>query len=186
MLAKLEKEIPNMKLRLLGLRCTNLVSTKKVDINFFGAASQSRSAAGRKPDAMTEQQIGAEEAFEQAARQERQDDINELEQLSQEISDTEQTNKGGDPVILSQSERQPEFWNCPICSRPQVAEDKAFNDHVDYCLSRETIKEAVQCTTDESPVVIANAPKVIGRKRKATKESSHEPQDPRQRRLFFT
>ncbi|GFF37068.1 putative DNA-directed polymerase kappa [Aspergillus lentulus] len=189
MLAKLEKEIPNMKLRLLGLRCTNLVSTKKVDVNFFGAASQSRSVVGRKPDAMTEQQIGAEEAFEAAARQERQDDINELEQLSQEISDTEQTNKGGDITILpksDKSESQPQFWDCPICSKPQVAEDKAFNDHVDYCLSRETIKEAVQCTADESEVVPANAPKVIGRKRKATKESSHEPHDPRQRRLFFT
>ncbi|KAL9007386.1 MAG: hypothetical protein Q9173_007330, partial [Seirophora scorigena] len=36
MLRKLEREIPGMTLRLMGLRCTHLVSTKKEDVDFFG------------------------------------------------------------------------------------------------------------------------------------------------------
>ena len=37
MLTKLEKEIPGMRLRLMGLRCTHLVSTKRPDtMTFFG------------------------------------------------------------------------------------------------------------------------------------------------------
>ncbi|EAW10993.1 Y-family DNA polymerase [Aspergillus clavatus NRRL 1] len=172
MLAKLEREIPNMKLRLLGLRCTNLVSTKKVEVNFFGPPLRPKSLSGDSPNATTEQELSAEEAFEQAARQERQDDAHELEKLSQELCETEKTNPA-----------EPELWNCPICSKPQIAEDRAFNEHVDFCLSRETIREAVQDTTEDSP---ATPSKISGRKRKATKESSNEVPDPRQKRLFFT
>ncbi|TQS33154.1 hypothetical protein Golomagni_06511, partial [Golovinomyces magnicellulatus] len=41
MLCKLEQDIPGMKLRLLGLRCTHLVSTKKPDtMAFFGFRSR--------------------------------------------------------------------------------------------------------------------------------------------------
>ena len=36
MLTKLEKEMPGMKLRLMGLRCTHLVNMKKGDVDFFG------------------------------------------------------------------------------------------------------------------------------------------------------
>ena len=39
MLAKLEKEMPVFRLRLLGLRCTHLVSTKKDKGDFFGRKS---------------------------------------------------------------------------------------------------------------------------------------------------
>lgn len=35
MLAKHEKKIPDIKLRLISLRYTHLISTKKTDINFF-------------------------------------------------------------------------------------------------------------------------------------------------------
>ena len=35
MLEKLMKEIPNMKLRLMGLRVTHIISTKKPGIDFF-------------------------------------------------------------------------------------------------------------------------------------------------------
>src|SRR5947199_6319181 len=37
MLSKLEQEIPGMKLRLMGLRVTHLVSTKEKGMDFFGA-----------------------------------------------------------------------------------------------------------------------------------------------------
>ncbi len=38
------------------------------------------------------------------------------------------------------------FWDCPICGRAQAPRDREFNDHIDYCLSRQTIKEAVKDT----------------------------------------
>lgn len=176
MLEKLEKEIPNMRLRLLGLRCTNLVSTKKGGIDFFGWATRSKPTVESTSDAV-EQEISAEEAFERAARQEIQEDMNDLEKLSQEVSEPNEVDQSEkDPA--TPSEPQPTYWDCPVCSKPQVADDRAFNEHVDYCLSKQTIKEAIQgASQDAEPV----PPKP--RKRKST---SQEPVDPRQKRLFFT
>lgn len=176
MLEKLEKEIPNMKLRLLGLRCTNLVTTKKGGIDFFGWASRSKPTAEPTPDT-AEQEISAEEAFERAARQEIQEDMNDLEKLSQEVSEPNEINESGENPAAP-SEPQPTYWDCPVCSKPQIAEDRTFNDHVDYCLSRQTIKEVIQGVSPESEPA---PPKT--RKRKGT---SQEPVDPRQKRLFFT
>ncbi|PIG82966.1 DNA-directed polymerase kappa [Aspergillus arachidicola] len=176
MLEKLEKEIPNMKVRLLGLRCTNLVSTKKGGIDFFGWTTRSKPTVESTSDAV-EQEISAEEAFERAARQEIQEDMNDLEKLSQEVSEPNEVDQSEkDPA--TPSEPQPTYWDCPVCSKPQVADDRAFNEHVDYCLSKQTIKEAIQgASQDAEPV----PPK--SRKRKST---SQEPVDPRQKRLFFT
>ena len=167
MLTKLEKDIPNMRLRLLGLRCTNLVSTKKVGIEFFGVTSRPKPAPDCTPNANTEQEFGTgtEEAFEEAARQELQDEMDDLEQLSQEISDDSK-----EPQIL--------YWDCPVCSKPQPAEDKIFNDHIDFCLSKDTIKEAVQGVSEETTPMPSQT-----RKRKT---ASHSSPDPRQKRLFFT
>lgn len=152
MLEKLEREMPQLTLRLLGLRCTNLVSTKRGGIDFFGWA-KSKPESKADQEARTEPE-NTEEAFERAAHQERQDEMNELEQLSQ----------------AEPENAEPVYWECPICSRPQAADDRVFNDHVDYCLSRGTIKEAVQG---------ASEPDRQTRKRKATSD------DPRQKRLFF-
>ncbi|KAL3469420.1 hypothetical protein BJX99DRAFT_241323 [Aspergillus californicus] len=177
MLEKLEKEIPNMKLRLLGLRCTNLVSTKKFDMDFFGPATR------RKPVQDTtglnrEQEISAEEAFEMAAREEIQDDMHDLEKLSQDVLEKEVDQIEEIPGDENGPE-QPPYWDCPICSMPQIAEDRKFNDHVDYCLSKQTIKEAVQ---DDSPQHQPQPAPASTRKRKP---STREPLDPRQKRLFF-
>lgn len=224
-LAKLQKEIPNMRLRLLGLRCTHLVSTKKVGLDFFGFQAVPKpslnpaTTAGSAEDAAVEdasndlenqQRVGdvqatTEQEFEDAARQEREDDMEVLEQLSQEdaIISTTSLPPGENPGITalspkSELEPKPEFtqhWTCPICSRPQVADDKKFNQHVDYCLSRETIKEAVQTSSSYSPMAVesenptrtSNDPantwskEQYSRKRKTNTET-----DPRQRRLFFS
>jgi DNA polymerase kappa len=175
MLEKLEKEIPNMKLRLLGLRCTNLVNTKKGGIDFFGWALRSKPATESTPDTV-EQEISAEEAFERAARQEIQEEMNDLEKLSQEISESNEVDQSeSNPVFPG--ETQPTYWDCPVCSKPQIADDRIFNDHVDYCLSKRTIKEAIQGASKESETAPSKT-----RKRKST---SQEP-DPRQKRLFFT
>ncbi|KAJ6018283.1 hypothetical protein N7451_001662 [Penicillium sp. IBT 35674x] len=177
MLAKLEREIPGMKLRLLGLRCTNLVSTKKAGINFFGAAAvQVRPIPTERLDLKAaDHEITAEEAFEGAARQEIQDEMNDLEQLSQEAA----IPLGG--TVPTAPDPPPAQWDCPICGRAQTADDRVFNDHVDFCLSRQTIREAIQDSSEpaEETTVYSN------RKRKPTSQASSSDVDPRQKRLFF-
>ncbi|KAJ5935850.1 hypothetical protein N7466_005397 [Penicillium verhagenii] len=177
MLAKLEKEIPGMKLRLLGLRCTNLVSTKKAGTNFFGVpAVQARpSSTENLEHKAADHEITAEEAFEIAARQEIQDEMNDLEQLSQEEVHLRDT------TAPSEVDPLPAQWDCPICGRAQVADDRVFNDHVDFCLSRQTIREAIRDTskTPEESTIPQN------RKRKPMSQLSPPDIDPRQKRLFF-
>jgi DNA polymerase kappa len=182
MLAKLEKDIPGMKLRLLGLRCSNLVSTQKAGINFFGVVSQPKSTSApttvQNASGNTDHEIDAEEAFEAAARQEIQDEMNDLEQLSQDIPEASvahQSEEPAAPAIVA----EPPLWDCPICGRPQTADDRTFNEHVDYCLSKQTIREVVQDTED--PVSIPTHT----RKRKPTSQPNVHETDPKQKRLFF-
>ncbi|KAJ5300352.1 Amino acid/polyamine transporter I [Penicillium atrosanguineum] len=178
MLVKLEKEIPGMKLRLLGLRCSNLVSTKKAGINFFGVTTQPRSSAAQTTETSVQKddhEIGPEEAFESSARQEVQDEMNDLEQLSQEAAHFPDTGESSGAVNPGSSPAQ---WECPICGRPQVADDRVFNDHVDFCLSRQTIREVVEDTSQEEPSAPAS------RKRKPSQPSTAN-NDTRQKRLFF-
>ena len=201
MLTKLEKEIPGMKLRLMGLRCTNLVSTKKVGIDFFGIARNrasttcdelmSAKAFSSEDDGLWE--VWPEAEFEEAARQERVDEMNELERLSQEevAGDISQQPQGitfRSNVTQEPLEKQEEFWDCPICQKPQKANDKEFNEHIDHCLSRQTIKEAVKDTPIESidlPPSTRVLPPVLrnhgSRKRKSPFSNTHE----KEKRLFF-
>lgn len=190
MLVKLEREIPGMKLRLLGIRCSNLISTEKVNVNFFGAASAQLKprAVDAPPPRNQEHEIGAEEAFESAARQEVQDEMNDIEQLSQEAGLQEEETKD---MPASGAVEAPVQWDCPICARPQVADDRTFNDHVDFCLSRQTIREVAQ---DTSETTLLNSPmppnphnpsNPPNRKRKNTSQPVNSGPDPRQKRLFF-
>ncbi|KAI4088096.1 MAG: hypothetical protein L6R37_008242 [Teloschistes peruensis] len=193
MFQKLERERSGMRLRLMGLRCTNLVSTKKEDVDFFGLkrppSSTNHSSALNRTETDEnghEWEVWPEDEFEAAAREERQEELSQLEQLSQEYeqrssqidqSATRSQKKASEeadrrlrreretdipaypkkeyrrdaskPTSTSGVEKEEEqIWHCPICSRPQIASDKDFNEHVDFCLSRQTIKEAV----DEAPV----------------------------------
>jgi len=182
MLTKFEKEIPDPKLRLMGLRVTHLVSTRKDDVDFFGVkrppTSTSRSSHA---DVKTDEdgwQVWPEKEFEEAARQERQDDMDELERLSQERIDHLSLEQQGESETTREEKdaykdctfprhyrespksnrsaaryKEPQddvpaakedFWDCPVCERPQAANDKALNEHIDLCLSRQTIKEVVK------------------------------------------
>ncbi|KAJ5970052.1 hypothetical protein N7501_006300 [Penicillium viridicatum] len=187
MLAKLEKDIPNMKLRLLGLRCSNLVSTQKVGINFFGVATQPKPATGPTSDPTpgsasgvnTDHEICAEEAFEAAARQEIQDEMNDLEQLSQETPDVTVIREPEASVAPKVVEAPP-MWDCPICTRPQIADDRTFNEHVDFCLSRQTIREVAQDTSEGTSSIPHNS-----KKRKTPSQAGIPEMDPKQKRLFF-
>lgn len=191
MLAKMEKELPGMKLRLMGLRCTHLVSMKKGDVDFFGRVRQTSGVQRQDSEHSSAKanlddegwQIWPDDEFEDAARQERQDEADELERLSQEVNvagaadPSSLYNPDGAPSdyrrygngfawrsVLEeekakaeeeeqQSKPAIEQWTCPICSIPQAADERAFNEHIDGCLSRQTIKEIVKTTNEESPMV---------------------------------
>ena len=171
MLAKLEKNIAGMKLRLMGLRVTHLVSTKKLDLDFFGrmkcpTASTTKPSVSARKDSESEWEMWPEAEFEEEARQERADEMDALEAFSQECetpqgmsgegevghaeaeSNEPNTVHGHNPrdeVVLPTSESL--LYNCPICHQPQARDDKTLNDHIDFCLSRTTIKEAVEATS---------------------------------------
>lgn len=159
MLTKLEKEIPGMKLRLMGLRVTHLVSMKKGGENFFGphakvSVSKINDASSTKATTVDDDgwEIWPEEEFEAAARQEREDEMEELERLSQELVQTASSstqykhgrvlNEQAKPST-PEAEEEP-YLPCPVCSVPQPPNDKSFNEHIDYCLSKQTIREAVK------------------------------------------
>ena len=149
LLSKLESEIPGIKLRLMGLRCTNLVSIKKIGIDFFGMRRGRSLPEGTatilKPSSSEddEWEVWPEAEFEEAARQERQDDMNEMERLSQE-EQIGQSRLSRGSSKEDEVDKQEKLWDCPICALPQKADDQVFNSHLDQCLSRQTIKEAVQ------------------------------------------
>ncbi|KAF2651487.1 DNA polymerase kappa [Lophiostoma macrostomum CBS 122681] len=187
MLERLMKEIPNMKLRLMGLRATHIVSTKKAGIDFFGrhkaTASSSKPPAALQTGKGTddgEWEVWPEAEFEEAARQERDDEMNELEKLSQEQEKE---------AVSGINEEQ---WVCPICSLSQPPDDASFNSHIDFCLSRQTIKEAVKSTAPpESPkpqATLATRPPPAKRKAKRGRpknETVSVDQGREKRRAFF-
>lgn len=165
MLAKLEQEIPGMKLRLMGLRLTHLVNMKKSAANFFGRHSvtsssngQSKSSAKTVMDEQGEWEVWPEEEFEAAARQEEQEEMEELERISQEYEENSaptptQAKHGrvlNQAPVESKESAEEALVPCPVCSVPQPADDKLFNEHIDYCLSRQTIREAVK-DSDHTP-----------------------------------
>ena len=161
MLTKLEREMPGLKLRLMGLRCTHLVSTQKSGIDFFG---HRRLGGGRMSSNSiaddAEWEVWPEAEFEEAARLEQAEDMNETERLSQEAP------KHGRQLAPS-TRVEPEAaaaWDCPVCGLPQEADDRIFNAHIDHCLSRGVIKEAVEATKPPKPTL---APAETKSKRKS-------------------
>ncbi|KAK6350976.1 hypothetical protein TWF718_004154 [Orbilia javanica] len=163
LLTKLEEEYKPMKLRLMGLRMTNLSSRKKNSggNDFF------------KPVMVKKRKLGAEteERWEEWPEEEwgkydeagfevrREDDVemdpDEVKYFDGLRSDDLLGLEGGDDEggelenektseKEGVNEKEEDYWPCPICDLPQVAEDKAFNDHVDFCLSKQTIREAVR------------------------------------------
>ncbi|KAK5460837.1 hypothetical protein LTS15_002900 [Exophiala xenobiotica] len=201
MLAKLEKEMPDFRLRLMGLRCTHLVSTKKDKPDFFRPRMIKTSSTDQATDE-GEWEVWPDSEFEEAARQERQEEMDELERPSQD-QEQQQAYENDEPqnptadwhepfgrykygsepnspakhgqvrnkgaASSKHKDEQEQLWNCPICQLPQPANDRDFNGHIDLCLSRQTIREAVaeahHTSTDSShaspevPVAVAGRPR---------------------------
>ncbi len=204
MLAKLEKEFPPLTLRLLGLRCTHLVSMKRPDTDaFFGLK---RKASGDAAPASTvgrplpiarlkrkmatgddygewEQWPDAE--FEEAEREEHEEELEELEQLSQDVDAKQSSSR---PTSKKQEEvgMEEEWWNCPICSRPQPALERDFNGHIDLCLSRGAIKKAVQESSRQDSSESSTPVHEVKRPRIEKKGNSRSRDDRRQTKLSFS
>ncbi|XPS94412.1 DNA-directed DNA polymerase [Ascochyta lentis] len=195
MLEKLMKEIPNMKLRLMGLRVTHIVSTKKPGIDFFGRTRLNGNTPTKKRINRTggEWEIWPEQDFEEAAAQERNDEMNELEQLSQEYERAQIQEDTGTAIIPKSEPVLDEQWTCPICALPQPPDDSTFNAHIDFCLSRDTIKEAVKATAPPPPTALDRQPSVskplqkkVKRGRPKNEPQPSEEQAREKRRAFFS
>lgn len=226
MFQKVEKEIPKLTLRLMGLRCTHLVSTKRGDVDFFGRARQPNLGSredteGAKTPKVELDEDGwqkwPDEEFESAARQERQDELHELERLSQQQEDADTS--GQEPgnseerkafetrkhdngfawrLLLEEERAQAEEeerankppleqWDCPICGHPQTADERSFNEHIDGCLSKQTIKEIVK-TTEPSPPgrTLSPAPSTSGKKRGKPRGEQSQAEPKKSKKSFFT
>jgi DNA polymerase kappa len=145
MLSKLEKDFARLRLRLMGLRCTGLVSTQKTDIDFFGMKKgEDREQQVKVNTDADGWEVWPEEEFEDAAKRERDEELQEMEQLSQEYEAEK------DRLENAKEEPKEQFWDCPICRRPQPADNTLLNQHVDLCLSRQAIKDVVHEATVNS------------------------------------
>ncbi|KAJ2978435.1 hypothetical protein NUW58_g7499 [Xylaria curta] len=189
-LTKLQNEIPHMKLRLMGLRCTNLVSTKKPDTRaFFGLQSL-------KVEGETSHRSGKRKADELASR--------DTEHENDSLLDAEADSGGNDDETLinsvqagdalemvsdtvSDTEVVEQLWDCPICARPQPADERRFNDHLDSCLSRQAIRDTVQRDTTESPPLPLETPTTKRIKSSGEKKRGRPAglDDPKQKKLSF-
>ncbi|KAI1761152.1 hypothetical protein GGR53DRAFT_522566 [Hypoxylon sp. FL1150] len=197
-LTKLEQEIPGMKLRLMGLRCTHLVSTKKPDARAF---------FGLRPLKMKSEVDGSDGTSKEEASRAIQEEAIPPGLLGhadghfhpggtgmeghQASMDGSYRHHGKEvvpnPKRGAPTEEPEEWWDCPICSRPQATDERLFNDHIDLCLSRQTIRDAVQDDNVRRPTSALDTPapkrlKTGGEKKRGR---ALAPADPKQTKLFF-
>ncbi|KAI0890966.1 DNA/RNA polymerase [Annulohypoxylon nitens] len=199
-LAKLEQDIPGMKLRLMGLRCTHLISTKKPDARaFFGLRPLRESTNGIMPDGVSDQKLN--EASQADADVQQQDTLEYIpddshgklipsnNEIGEYVPDDD-IRRHGKEIVPNPKRKAPiedEWWDCPVCSRPQPTDERLFNDHIDLCLSRQTIRDTVQQehVHTPNPTGSISTPKRLkngGEKKRGRTTSSI---DPRQKKLFF-
>ncbi|KAI6350069.1 hypothetical protein MCOR25_010605 [Pyricularia grisea] len=200
MLARLEKEKPGFSCRLMGLRCTNLVSTKKPDTAaFFGMRAQ-RSGSG-DTDVANEgvDETSADAGFEM--------DEGEWEQWPEdefsegvEVNEPERESHGSTPYLKNGKVIMPnpkpakdpppeeELWDCPICARPQTANERDFNEHIDMCLSRQAIRETVQqearkpALAEDGSALESRRPKQLPERKRGRAPKNP---DPKQKKIRF-
>ncbi|WYZ43946.1 hypothetical protein EsH8_VII_000382 [Colletotrichum jinshuiense] len=208
-LAKLEEEMPGMALRLMGLRCTHLVSTKKPDaMAFFGFRSRRSESAG-SPDKVNKASAksGAVEGIDEDGwEQWPEEDLLHLDQDDHPRGDIHEgavmhtTSSEPSPARRHGKEIQPnprkddapvddEMWDCPICNRPQAPDERHFNEHIDLCLSRQTIREAMH-EDPPPPASRSTTPDMKRSKAGGEKKRGRPPrrppnEDPRQKKLCF-
>ncbi|KAL7945086.1 hypothetical protein V8C42DRAFT_324522 [Trichoderma barbatum] len=201
MLAKLEQEMPGMKLRLMGLRCTHLVSTKKPDTMAFFGFKPRRQDAGESSEAgMVKRKASDPLEREEEWEKFDGDDEDLLEDLDDNLGNVSheheeeedemlQDRRHGKEIVPNpppngEAPPQEDWWECPICLRPQAANERQFNEHIDLCLSRPTIRDAVQA---DDPKDTKSAPSDVNKRPKLTEKKRGRPPstDPKQKKLSF-
>ncbi|RYP52365.1 hypothetical protein DL768_002476 [Monosporascus sp. mg162] len=208
-LNKLQQEVPGMKLRLMGLRCTHLVSTKKPDTRaFFGLRPLRTESSGESTDSSSKRK--ASEALDgdesetgpitTSTKDETGDgkDVLGLQVADGKSGEDDNRRSHGKEIVpnpkRSSPEREDDWWDCPICSRPQPTDERLFNNHIDLCLSRQAIRDTVQRESTQSPAPRPEPPEAkklktaVERRKKGRPSSSACPSgsvDPRQKKLFF-
>jgi DNA polymerase kappa len=202
-LTKLEEEIPAMRLRLMGLRCTHLISTKKPDTMAFFGFRRMGGDVRASPDKL-DNELGKrkereldDDGWEQWPEDEfaSPDDFDTNAELSVDteppVSPFRRHGKEVLPNPKPVSEPEVELWDCPICNRPQPPDEKLFNDHIDLCLSRRAIRDTVQAEAPgaQSPSAASALPDSNTKRVKASaseKKRGRPPSiDPRQKKLCF-
>lgn len=193
-LAKLEQERPGLELRLMGLRCTHLVSTKRPDtLAFFGL--KPRTGATPEPGKVLRKTSEIDEDGWERIPEElyEQDDIDVDAEASAAEGGSAYQDHGEDtsPNTMPKKKSSPvpeEWWDCPICSRPQPADERQFNDHIDVCLSRQAIREAVQKDALDHQVPLSRGTTPEPKRPKLSDKKRGRPSagpDPRQKKLHF-
>ncbi|KAK4187809.1 hypothetical protein QBC35DRAFT_220401 [Podospora australis] len=189
MLSKLEQEINGLKLRLMGLRCTHLVSTKKPDtLAFFGLkppASKSRESSEQETPEATDMGGEWEQLPANAVQGEK------LDEKAVDGSDREShSRRHGKEITLNHQKRSPtpiqeEWWACPVCNRPHAANEKQFNEHIDLCLSRQAIRDTIQQAAAAEPVQSRTHTPDIKKPKEKKRGRQSGSADPRQKKLRF-
>jgi DNA polymerase kappa len=153
LLQALEQEYPGLKIRLMGLRVTGLVARReKVDVMkwFFGGNGKQQPQQKRKLELDEDGwEVWPEEEFEQAQQAEKEEELQLTRELEAELEARE---KGKEKEARERGKEEPaaETWECPICGSHQPADDTRFNQHMDFCLSKEAIRSAVRESSRQS------------------------------------
>ncbi|KAG5975199.1 hypothetical protein E4U55_007797 [Claviceps digitariae] len=144
LLSKLEHITPDWRLRLMGLRCTTLISTKIPDtMAFFGTKRRRLHTAVADAQEVAEKDDVFDEA-EPAGDKFRLWGLGQSHE-SEGLDRSAFARHGVDASSSSPKETaraDEDYWDCPVCLRPQQPDEKGFNDHLDLCLSRQTIRDA--------------------------------------------
>lgn len=192
-LAKLEQDMPGMKIRLMGLRCTHLISTRKPDtMAFFGLKPRSGGTSngpGKVLRTTTEVDDDRGRGMVPDGKLPAQDDDDAVTAEGDMRSPYRRHGKEILPNPTPANTVAPapgEWWECPICSRPQPADERQFNSHIDSCLSRQTIRDAVQqeqqARSSRSLTPESKWPRTGSEKKRGRQGSG---QDPKQKKLCF-
>ncbi|KAF7559098.1 hypothetical protein G7046_g5060 [Stylonectria norvegica] len=185
-LTKLEQDMPGIKLRLMGLRCTQLVGTKKPDTMAFFGFRPRRADSSDEPHGL-KRKASDDSGWEQWPDDElgNFDEDTPLEDTSDGDVHSPYRRHGKEIApnpVKTESPSAEELWDCPICGRPQTADERGFNEHIDLCLSRQTIRDAVQADGPSSVTDTTPEPK---KPRVDKKKGRPRGLDPKQKRLYF-
>ncbi|CAI4214504.1 unnamed protein product [Parascedosporium putredinis] len=138
-------------IRLMGVRCTHLVSDKKPNtMAFFGLRTDDESHPHHNHN--NDPQIHPRPRRRRLGKVAPARPRPPLPDTTLDSPEATTPNPQEEEEEEARSPPAPSRWDCPVCARPQPADERLFNEHMDLCLSRQTIREALH---DEGDLVDA-------------------------------